>query len=462
MATDIFPLPLHCAACDSPLTTTIAREERFGRFGIQECRCSRYPVVAGIPILLHGAIPGSSSASPRICNLIESGHYLDALVECIYPGIRREPASGRIGALLPSNWVRRRKRKAKKRHWLEFREQLLGMLVGEQPMTAEALFDLYFGALGINQPNARDYFKYRFTQPRHLVALAHLNETTLSDAPVLDVGCGAGHVTRFLSLRAQKSSSFGVDQHFPLLFLANHCVAPAANYVCCDVEEGLPFESNVFGAVVCVNMFHFLRKKAFCAGDLKRIIGNDGKIILAALRQRLMPHKTRNLALTPEGYLSLFADMNTHMMDDHDVLRAYLERRSPNADCSRSAESLSGSELISLVAQRHRTIRIPDTIFEDWPHAIGTLGINPMFRVTREDADGSIRLERRFPSEFYADENREMRDYLPRSARVDSDVLSALRSGRWVEGMKKPVDEFVLIDLPERYGFKESIHPLSS
>lgn len=327
-------------------------------------------------------------------------------------------------------------------------------------MTAEALFNLYFGSQGIDEPDARDYFTYRFTQPRHLVALAHLDDMKRSEAPDLDVGCGAGHVTRFLNMRAKGKPAFGVDQNFLLLFLAKHCVAPAGNYVCCDVEEGLPFESHVFDTVVCVNMFHFLRRKAFCASEFKRMIGSHGKLILAGLRQRLMPHTTENLALAPQGYLSLFADMKTDMMDDHDVLEAYLGQRVPGAECSRSTEALSRSELISLVGRYEQKQGIADT-FAEWPHAVGRIGINPIYRVSHEYADGSLELERNFPSEFYADENREMGEYLPRAARLDADVTAALRSGRWIEGMRELIADFVLIDLPRRYGCERLNNQLS-
>jgi len=447
-----FPVPLHCPACGAVFETQrLSRHERLGLFGVLACDCARYPVVADIPILVDGMVTGARCTTARLCRLLDDDKILEALFEAVYPGQPSCSDRRSLNWLLPAGWLARQARRARRQHREMWLRAVSGLQRDNTSATVEALLDLYFGVRGIRDCSSRDYFTYRWSQPRHLAPLGLVCGVNLGSGPLLDVGCGAGHHARFLVDSTPGRSTVGVDRHFFLLFVARHYIAPSACYVCCDLQEGLPFEDRTFTAVICINTFHFLRTKALCAREFKRVLGNQGHIVLAALRQRFMPQPTHNLALSPTRYAALFSDMTTLLMDDAEILKTYLEGRTPSTADARPAADLRGTPLISLIATPRAELALAGKALGRWPHARGRLGINPIYRETGTELDGSQLLERRFPSQSYVDENREMLDYLPTEVRLEPDVLSALRLGQCIPEMEPHIRSSVIIDLPADY-----------
>jgi SAM-dependent methyltransferase/uncharacterized protein YbaR (Trm112 family) len=427
-----FPLPLHCPCCAIPLATEyITRHKRLGQFGVLICDCSRYPVVADIPILLNGRMPGTRVGRRRVLHLVEADDPLGAVVAASYPGMPNRDQRRRFAGAVPAGWSSRRKRRRERHHrdaWTRAFERLIDDPAGA--MSAEDLFDLYFGVRGTNDLNTRDYFTFRWTQPRHLVPLALMAESDLGRRPLLDVGCGAGHVTRFLANNARGQTVIGFDEHFFMLFLSRHCVVPSASFICGDWEEGLPFEDSAFGMAASINTFHFLREKAFAASEIKRVLDDNGQLVFSALRQRFMPHSTSNRALSPAGYAGLFDDMNTVMFDDSKVLEAYLSGHAPAATDTAIPEDLNDVALLSLVAKRGLSPPVTGKPLSQFPHAIGRLDVNPLYREVARHTDGSRTLRRHFPSQHYISENTEMYDYLPEEVCLTSEVTRALDAGQ--------------------------------
>src|SRR5205823_360748 len=120
--------------------------------------------------------------------------------------------------------------------------------------------------------------------------------------PMLDLACGAGHLTYNLAQRIYPRRVIGADTNFASLYVAKLCTAPQAEFVCCDGEDPLPFRGGTFAAVFCSDAFHYLRNKAGCARETCRVVAPDGVVGLISLRNRNVPYGYAGVPLSPDGY----------------------------------------------------------------------------------------------------------------------------------------------------------------
>lgn len=142
----------------------VGRDPGGKTYGILECGCGRYPVVADIPVL--------QSDKQRLLHLISKGAYEEALLTAAAP--RVHPSS----PMLPA-FVRRLaaiRGLSRPRRWFvtaangRCRSELGKLLANPTTTFSDLLNFRYRKALGWN--DAYDYFRFRLGQPRHLVALS--------------------------------------------------------------------------------------------------------------------------------------------------------------------------------------------------------------------------------------------------------------------------------------------------
>jgi ubiquinone/menaquinone biosynthesis C-methylase UbiE len=318
-------------------------------------------------------------------------------------------------------------------------EQLLRRCASGAPVSE--ILSFYFA----RRPG-RNYFVYRFTQPLHLVTLSMLSLIRRPSAPLLDIGCGPGHVTRFLTHRANGQPVVGLDRNFFMLYVAKNCVAPDAHYVCCDAQPALPFPDRVFSFAICSDAFLLFPSKVNGMRELRRVANGDGAVILTSIPNPLvMP---RPNALPPEAYLA-FARF-CRVVSAAATLKRYLGRRGPALATQQDFSRLNSDPHLSVVVAESPGLFLDHGAFEVWPHAEGTLGLNPLY--SREDIPGidRIRLCRNFPDAEYERENEASKGYLPEELTVDRAVLQSVEtpSARRVTEL---VDRLVLIDMPANY-----------
>ena len=386
------PGPLHalvCPECRRPLFDGPSRGQPIPQYAVVEC-CRPWPIVAGIPVL---------TDIPRLVELIRAGKHREALLQALRPPFNSRIRPRRLVkfamAFHKSRWDRKAER-----------------LLDGSPRYSDWL-DLYFDR---SWNLVRDYFYFKFTKPKHLAALSVAS--TFPDGPVLDLGCGAGQITRFLATR---NPVVGVDSIFWLLYLAKTIVAPDAHFVCSDAEKPLPFSGGSFGSAISTNAFHFLRNQTLAWSELCRITA--GPIALISLRHTDFKNKVDNHALSVGGYRALVASGGGRssycIVDDLAIVDRYLQRLGP--DLTKDSDALETAPLISLIATNE-----PKSFgtFEHWPHT-GS-GLNPLYH---KEGNG-YRLK--WPSHKYQTDNpgfNYLKDY------VEADLE----------------ENFVLVDLPDRY-----------
>jgi SAM-dependent methyltransferase len=272
-----------------------------------------------------------------------------------------------------------------------------------------------------------DYFRYRFSDLSFLSTAALL--TPLSQGPVLDLGCGAGHLARALSQRIPRGMIVGLDLSFTLLYLARRFVAPSALFVCADASAPLPFRDGAFEAALCADTFNYLPDRAASARELLRVV--KGPLLLSRLADPSFRGRGAQEPLEPDAYLSMFAPRGPRLHRDRDLLEVFLKGRS--LDLART--NASRGEVLTLTAGVEAKV---------WPGAdyfVSGSELNPIYE-TREEGD-AIQLRRRFISDRYSEVYRAYDEFLPEKITVTREQIAS----RDPELVRK----FVLLELPGNY-----------
>jgi SAM-dependent methyltransferase len=269
--------------------------------------------------------------------------------------------------------------------------------------------------------------------------------------PILDLACGCGHITRSLVQRAKGQPVMGVDSSFFGLYIAKHWIAPEAEYVCCTADGSLPFPNGALSAVFCSDAFHYFPNKATAIGEFERLTQHDGLLILARIHNALLRQPYDGLPLPPEGYRALVADIPHRLMADSDVLARYRHKLGPSLARPDDLRYLAQAPVLSLVASHRRDVFQDYGPFEEWPHAGGRLGLNPLFLVEEREEFGNVRLRRTFPSAFYEEHHAECKDYMPETVKIPRDQWANLSDGERGPEVERLIEQCVLMGMPKRY-----------
>ncbi len=439
---------LYCPVCATRLQ--VPKAERVvdeSGHGILSCRCSVYPVVAGIPIFKNGGVTPAGHTSDELIALIRSGRYRDALLallsppspSLVPPWMHRLPRVKGVGRLraLAHKWVLR-----------TWHEQAMA-LMGDPDDSVTTCDVLQF----VLTPNSDYYYHFacRFGQPRHLVALSLACVIRDPRKPVLDVACGFGHITYGLLHRAGSQPVIGIDESFRALYIAKNWIAPEADYVCCDAQTFLPFPDGFFSTAVCSDSFHYFLDKESCIRELRRLTKDDGTIILAVMRNALVDYPAAGSPLVPESYRALIADMPHCLMADSDILARYLRKEGPSLVRSSDTSALAQAPTLSAIASyRHEPFQEYGP-FKEWPHAQGHLGLNPLYVQCKVSDTGTASLRRVFPSAWYERDNAECEQYLPERVDVAAGVLRDLERGQRTPDAERLAERFVALGMPKKY-----------
>jgi ubiquinone/menaquinone biosynthesis C-methylase UbiE len=443
---------LHCPFCGGDFDR--GELDQAG-FGILACYCGRYPIVAGIPIIKKGNIGIAGETVDVVTSLIDAGRYRDALLAMVMPPAPASPslAPAWLQSLPSLKGIRRMKSFAHQQRARRWREQAVALLTdpGDE-VTACDFLDLYYHRSGFQTNDGYDYFALRFGQPRHLVALSFTTLIEEPTKPVLDLACGYGHITRSLARRAHRQPVIGVDQTFTGLYLAKNFIAPKAEYVCCAADGPLPFADDFFSTAFCSDAFHYFIHKLSSLNELRRVICDDGIIIMVWIHNVHVRRPHDGLPLPPQGYEALVADMPHRLVADSDVLARYLKRKGPALAVSAEMDRLSREPLLSIVASQRQDVFKNYGDFQEWPHGEGRLDLNPLYRIDKGiDSPADVQLRRTYPSDFYLDDHAQSKDYLPETVKVHSRVLTDLAEGHRTADVERLVDQFVAMSMPERY-----------
>lgn len=434
-----------CPGCGEALSGQDEHMFDAERFGLLRCSCSEYPLVAGIPVIVRGPLADSNCDSERLCTLIRAGEHKRALIEALAPR-QKAPKPHQLTRLLPSALAARARSAQSRNSRSQWRHQFEMLCQDESPGSAIRLIRHYYG----ERYNAANYFSFRAGQPKYLITLALSHLTNAADWK-LDVGCGAGHITRILNNSQSSGNAVGLDRNFFLLWLANTRVAPDAKFVCCDAEQGLPFGASAFDFALLSNFYHFIYQKRLMLAELKRVGHENSVVVISSLRNRNVITPTPNLALSPEGYQSLVDEQfeTSTMISESALLEEIVLKASNEFPRADSAEALKDEPMINLILTNSPEFSATDKFRSANEGAV--YRINPLYRRRPDMRDDMAALAARWPSEQYLEDNPELRSYLPDEMDLPAGIVSALDKHEYVAEMEPLVREGVLVDLPASY-----------
>jgi SAM-dependent methyltransferase/uncharacterized protein YbaR (Trm112 family) len=483
---------LRCPFCMTGLRTkSVQRHGGDGgiQYGILECsECNfEYPVVDGIPVLMapHESVDSKFETNaltllqgPTVSALVsavKSGEPVRALSLLFNPsklggdwflplearalrdssGRRANPEgdqSGGYGTRLQraARKLRRKSKKAVARFALPHaRMRLADFLNAHAPdLSALDVMDLYYR--GYSGAETFNYFAYRFGQPRHLAALSLARLMAGGEGPILDIACGVGHITHFLSGAHSRRTVVGLDRDFVRLWIANRFVAPGGRYVCASADQALPFADSFFDGIFCSDAFHCFLHRAASVREMRRALSPLGVLTLARFGNAAVEPR-EGYELTVAGYERLFPGIRHAFVGEESLIDAYLSRHGAHIEGSDPLEKLEKQKWLCVVASERPDIFARGQPLPSWPHAVGRLQINPIYKVEKRAANGDLELVFKFPSDWYRFENEAYLRYAPERCTLPAELACALEKREVPPGIDDYVSRFVVIGMPERY-----------
>jgi SAM-dependent methyltransferase len=288
-----------------------------------------------------------------------------------------------------------------------------------------------------------------------LTALSFVEAIMPDAGPVLDLGCGAGHITWALERRVAPRPVIGFDVSFFSLYVARSQMVPDGNFICGEILA-LPFRDAVFSLVFCSDAFYFPTNKWPVLREMERALRDDGQLMLVWLRNQVRQHFHDGQAiysgrpLTLAGYRQLVGHLSYRFIPDSLIVQRYLDGVGLPAGTHATDEMLERELTFSILAAKHDPEFNDAHRFSDWPHARGKLGINPLYRSTTDTSTG-VSYVREFPSGVYAEEHAQMRKILPEKFSLPVNDLQALRENRSTTKLRPLIDKLAIMGFPPNY-----------
>ena len=452
--------PLRCPDCGATPTfaPTPTQPLPGGSFGVLRCDCHADPVLDSIPILRRGPIDVQDHVTGRteiegpdhdtLVAMLEADRGLDALVEMLtFPPAVPFGLARRRGLRLPFTrgpWPRLA-REAR-------RGEVAEMLADVEALTAQDWMELCYARS--SEQIAGDIFPYffaRFGQPRYVASIEMARHLPVGRGPVLDLACGFGHLMYHLGARDEAVETVGVDRNFFQLWVGRRYIAPDQRFVCADRVDALPFADDAFAASLCSDAFHLFDAQQGAADEMRRVAADD-TIILDRLGNRLLEPFDSTFERSPEGYADLVGDAPVRLTSEDELIGAYRAGRGLDLTPERDTAGLAEQKWLYLVSSRDERVFTDTDEIAGTPHGAGSLRVNPIFRVDRDDnADRAVHLVFDYPSAWYAFENAVMRTYTSAGERLDPDAFEEVAAGRPVPETPRLLRRWVVLGMPPRY-----------
>jgi SAM-dependent methyltransferase len=386
-------------------------------------------------------VPGPSPDD--LLSLISERKGLEALISLIaFPWcstfFKKIRLLRRITQRDPFRWSTLSYRKTALKKWIK----------DSNSVTAEDWFALFFQRSLIHG-DLFNYFFYRLVQPRHLAALSLISTFPKNEKPILDLACGFGHLSHYLTECNKAHQVVAMDRNFIQLWVSKYWIAPKAQYVCSDANFSLPLKDDTLGGVLCSDAFHYFENELASLDEMRRCA--PGRTIILTRVGNLLVKPNEGNELSPEGYQSLVNTPDCRMIDEVDLVESYLAGTGPQLLNARSPESLRGKKWLSIILSKDKSVVTNHGKFETLPHSVGYLGVNPIYKKSNFRFNGSLELSFEFPSSWFGFENALMQGYHPQKVTIDKDVYQQIIRNTRTDSVTDLISKFVVLGMPQRY-----------
>ncbi|TDQ51014.1 methyltransferase family protein [Actinomycetospora succinea] len=456
---------LRCPECREvpAFTPTPTQPMAGGTFGVLRCSCAAHPVLDSIPIVRRGRVDVQDHVTGRtevagpdhdaLVALLEADRGLDALVAMLtFPPAVPFGLGGRRKLRLPFT----------RGPWPSLalaarRGEVTAMLADHESLTAQDWMELCYARS--SEQIAADIFPYffaRYGQPRYVASIEFARHLPVGRGAVLDLACGFGHLMYHLGARDEPLRTVGVDRNFFQLWVGRRYIAPDQEFVCADRVEALPFADDAFAASLCSDAFHLFDDQQGAADEMRRVAADDTILIDRIGNALLEPHDGDH-ERTPKGYAALVDGAPLRLTSEDELIDAYRAGRGLRLREERDPDELAEQKWLALVSSRDETLFDDADTLPCTPHGAGTLRINPIFHVERDDE--GVHLVFRYPSTWYAFENAQMRSYTSAGEHLDPEAFDALVEGRPIAQTPLLLRRWVVLGMPPRYARRPGTPP---
>jgi len=375
----------HCGKGLTVATILTSSDEESLRDAVVTCECSMYPIVEGILVL-------NRTTNTRMA--------VDLL-------LRKKPRHALVALMNP--------------YGSEVSHHLIER--SHQRRTFFELIDL------LQWGNWGDYLKYRFSSPTLLIVAPFLRFFSSTQKLVLDVGCGAGHLSFILSKVISGDRIVGIDQNFVSLLLAKLKIMKGANYICLDANDLLPFKDHIFSIAVSLDAFHYMDSKSLLVSELARSLDPSGIVLLLHLHNSLQFNVSAGKSLSSAQYLRLFRDMTCSIFPERWILQSFVTNNELDLSRKFRSQEVNKSDALALIASKTRMRRLKLTnVTLEFMKQVGDIVINPLYMKPIRSGN-RIRLNLKFPSKTYGNEyGSYYGSYLPISFDIDFDIWKLLKT----------------------------------
>ena len=400
---------LRCPFCGTHLdlvdNEALVRDGSRVLWGVLGCQCCAFPVLDGIPVLI------ADDPTRAAMHAMEAGRKEEALASVLGLDVS---AAERLHALL------------------------------------EGATATYRDALEIISPDAEGtYFVYRFSDPTFVLAEALVRAIGAGGgtARAIDLCGGSGHLTRVLAEQCAEPVVVA-DVFYWKLWLAQRFTAPSCAPICCDANHPLRFAAGTFPLVVLSDAFPYIWHKRLLAGEMLRLAGDGGTILMPHLHSSLGFNFSAGMTLTPAAYRDLLAPAQPRLFRDSDLLGDILGHTAIDLSRDVTPEQAGHEPSVTLVASRDTGVFRKHHVAD--PGALtGELRINPLYRVEARGARAQLTLA--FPTPEYEEEFGAVRRYLPDSLTLDVDPRGPLTPAQFGAGYTDLRRRRILLDTPPNY-----------
>jgi SAM-dependent methyltransferase/uncharacterized protein YbaR (Trm112 family) len=435
---------LHCPYCASPLSVERAIRSQADHIehGVVRCGCYHYPIIDGILIL-------KQQSGPADTHDVRVAHLMAGEIELARHRAMHVDSPLAIG---PRRWQRALQNAAAR--GVPMADTLARMLSRRADNTGSSGGLSFAELLDTLRPGLYGQYLYqRYANNSFLASVAPL--LLLGDLRpgqrVLELTCGIGHSAFLTQSLFPHLQLVATDHDFVNLSIAKRYFVPDAHLVCLDAEAPLPFVERSFGAVFCLDGFHYLRSKVALISELDRVTDDQAIWLFPHLHNAKVENFSPGIPLSPDHYSRCFNQVPHRIYCEAPLLRDFHQEGALFLDRVAAADELAQAQNLTLIGTRRSDFwRARTDLAQRLSTHPGQLLINPIYRIQSES--GVARLTLSWPSPRLRDECCEVEEYLPNSCNVDAGLLRRMRAGSLnvedTAAAQELAQKFVLVNLP--------------
>jgi SAM-dependent methyltransferase len=322
-----------------------------------------------------------------------------------------------------------------------------------------------FGRGPRGAPATEEHYAVRRSDPSFVVAEALASALLPPRGAVLDLGCGAGHLTASLGELALGRLVVALDELFPALLLARRFVAPHASLVCADAGAPLPFRDGAFAMVIGCDTRFDLPYLPLAAREMARVVSADaGVACLTHLPNGGVRHADAgSQPLLPGEYAEALAPLRVAFCDEREILAAALGSGRRTVGFSHDPARLDAAPDLVAVGGTGApvTIAIEGPVL---PVPVGPTVWNPLYHEQPVDAAEGMRVLGRSPFRYPSEtEAGPFPGLLPETVRVPLTFQDPAASAEAAPDLLRTLlAERVVVTLPAGMVERSSVPPVAA